>query len=415
LSHTAAEDYSRPINAPVAALRLLGTGLLASGVFLSGFVISEPAPYELLMVAIVAIWFILGLPISRPVSVLLALLLAFNVGGFFSLTQMYTIGEGPLYLAVSTFLALTSVFYAAVVEDRPNLLPVIFNAWLAAALITGSLGILGYFHAFPGAEVFTLYDRAKGAFQDPNVFGPFLVAPALYLLHGILSGKIMHMPLRICALLVLTLAVFLSFSRAAWGLYLICTVLLVFLMLLKERSSAFRLKILVLSVIAFTLFAIALLIALQFDKVADIFSDRTALVQSYDGGPFGRFARHRMGFLSAIEQPLGIGPMVFSTIYPEGEHNIWLKALTTHGWFGFVVYVALMLATLWGGFKLLLRNRPWQPFLLICWVTFVGHLVIGSVIDTDHWRHFFMLLGLIWGCMALEYRHWRKSAQSTAV
>src|SRR5690606_29524859 len=109
----------------------------------------------------------------------------------------------------------------------------------------------------------------------------------------------------------------------------------------------------------------------------------------------------------ALEQPLGIGPMVFSTIYPEGEHNIWLKALTTHGWFGFVVYAILMGATIWGGFKLLLRNRPWQPFLMICWVSFVGHNIIGNVIDTDHWRHFFMLLGLIWGCMALEYKHWR--------
>jgi O-antigen ligase len=393
-------------------MRLLSSGLLAFGVFLSGFVISEPAPYELMMVAIVAIWFILGLPISRLVGILLALLLAFNVGGFLSLTQMKALGEGPLYLAVSTFLALTSVFYAAAIESRPQLLPLIFNAWLAAALITGSLGVMGYFHLFPGSEVFTLYDRAKGAFQDPNVFGPFLVAPALYLMHGLLTGKVMHMPLRIAALLVLTLAIFLSFSRAAWGLYLICALLLVFLMLLKERSNAFRLKILLLSIGAFLLFAIALMIALQFDKVADLFSSRTALVQSYDGGPFGRFARHRLGFMSALEQPLGIGPMVFSTIYPEGEHNIWLKALTTHGWFGFVTYVLLMLATLYGGFKLLLLNRPWQPFLMICWITFVGHLVIGSVIDTDHWRHFFMILGLIWGCMALEYKNWRNGSQT---
>ena len=34
------------------------------------------------------------------------------------------------------------------------------------ACITGMLGILGYFHAFPGSEVFTRYDRAMGAFQD---------------------------------------------------------------------------------------------------------------------------------------------------------------------------------------------------------------------------------------------------------
>lgn len=395
------------INAPLATVKMLGTGVLALGVFLLGFVISEPAPYEVMMVAIVAIWFLFGLPISRIVGVLLALLLAFNVGGFITLTQMHDLADGPLYLAVSTFLALTSVFYAALIEDRPDIFPLIFNAWLAAALITGTLGILGYFHAFSGAEVFTLYDRAKGAFQDPNVFGPFLVAPALYLMHGLLTGKIMHMPLRIVALLILSLAIFLSFSRAAWGLYSLSAIMLVFIMLLKERSTAFRLKILTLSLIAFSLFGVALLIALQFDKVADLFSNRTSLVQEYDGGHLGRFARHRLGFLSAIEQPLGIGPLVFATIYPEGEHNIWLKALTTHGWFGFVIYVVLMATTIGFGFKLLLRNRPWQPFLMICWITLVGHNVIGNVIDTDHWRHFFMILGLIWGCMALEFNHWR--------
>lgn len=196
-------------------MRLVGAFFIAFGVFLSGFVISEPAPYELMMVGQVAIWFLLGLRLSRTVVLLLCLLLAFNVGGYLSLTTMANLDEGPLYLAVSTFLALTSVFYAAIIEDKHQRLLLIFRAWLAAALITSLLGIIGYFHAIPGFEVFTLYDRAKGAFQDPNVFGPFLVTPSLYLIYGLLSGKAMHAPWRILGLLILSLAVFLSFSRAA--------------------------------------------------------------------------------------------------------------------------------------------------------------------------------------------------------
>ena len=31
----------------------------------------------------------------------------------------------------------------------------------------------------------------------------------------------------------------------------------------------------------------------------------------------------------------------------------------------------------------------------------------GNVIDTDHWRHFYLLLGIVWGCGALEWRHRR--------
>jgi hypothetical protein len=34
------------------------------------------------------------------------------------------------------------------------------------------------------------------------------------------------------------------------------------------------------------------------------------------------------------------------------------------------------------------------------------------VIDTDHWRHFYLLLGLIWGGMGLEYRHQRGMVRS---
>ncbi len=396
-----------PFRPQIAVLTLFGSAIVAFGVFLSGFVMSEPAPYELLMVVQVAVWFLFGLRISRAVAPLLAFLLVFNVGGILSLTVMQDLGTGPMYLAVSTFLALTSVFYAAIIEDRHQRLRLIFQAWVAAAMITALLGILGYFHAFPGAEAFTLYDRAKGAFQDPNVFGPFLIAPALYLMHGLLTGKLSAAPLRVIGLLVIALGVFLSFSRAAWALFLFSAVALVFILLLKERTGAFRLKILLLSLTAVVLLVVAVVIALQFEQVRNLFLDRTTLVKEYDGGHLGRFARHRIGFLMMMEHPLGIGPMVFSNIFPEDEHNIWLKSLTTYGWLGFVSYVAMMAWTLAIGFRFLLRDRPWQPYLMIAWIVIVGHVIIGNVIDTDHWRHFYLLLGIVWGCGALEWRHQR--------
>lgn len=389
----------------MAAAGLAASGLVACGVFLSGFVIFEPAPYELFMACLIGLWALFGLRISRHIAPLLALLFLFNVGGMLSLTVMNDLGGGPMYIAVSAFLALTSVFYAAIIEDRGSRLDLIFRAWVAAAVITSLLGILGYFGAIPGAELFTRYDRAKGAFQDPNVFAPFLIAPCLYLVHGLLAGRLRDAPLKIAGVLIISLGVFLSFSRAGWGLLILSTLMLVFIMLLKERTGAFRLKILVLSLAGAILMIAALTVALQFEQVSSLFSSRAQLVQDYDGAHLGRFARHRIGFLMAMEQPLGIGPMTFSTIFPEDEHNVWLKSLTTYGWLGFVCYVSLILWTLWTGFRFLLRDRPWQPYLMIAWITLVGHVVIGNVIDTDHWRHFYLLLGIVWGCTALEYRH----------
>ena len=393
---------------------LIGSAAIALGIFLSGFVMSEPAPYELIMAAQIVLWFLLGLRISRSVAIPLSLLLLFNVGGLLSLTVMGDIADGPIYVAVSIFLALTTVLFAAVIEDRPSRLELIFKAWVAAAVITAILGILGYFHAFPGAGAFTRYDRAMGAFQDPNVFGPYLAAPILYILYRLLTGRLMQAPLLIAILLVLVLGVFLSFSRAAWGLLLFSGVTLVILMLLKERTSAFRLKILALSIAGALFLATALLIALQFDQVSNLFTTRAQLVQDYDGAHLGRFQRHKLGFLLAMERPLGLGPMQLGAMFGEDEHNIWLKSLTTYGWFGFVAYVTLIIWTLAVGFRYLLRDRPWQPFLMIGWIVTLGHCLIGNVIDTDHWRHFYLLLGIVWGCIALEHRFQRQRRQQTA-
>ena len=60
----------------------------------------------------------------------------------------------------------------------------------------------------------------------------------------------------------------------------------------------------------------------------------------------------------------------------------------------------LLLTTLWIGFRTLLLRTPWQPYLLTAYATFVGEVLEGFVIDTDHWRHFYLLLGVIWGLAA---------------
>jgi O-antigen ligase len=398
-----------------ATLRLIGSGLVAFGAFLSGFVIDEPAPFDIYMAVLIGFWFVLGLRISRTTGVLLAFMLVFMSGGFLSITQMATIGDAPMYLAVTLFLTLSAVFFCAIIEEDHWRLKLIFNAWTCSAVVTATLGILGYFHAFPGAEIFTRYDRAMGAFQDPNVFGPFLIAPSLYLLHGILTGKVGGLPIRAGALAIIALGVLLSFSRAAWAMFAFSAAMMVLLMFIKERSGAFRLKVLVITLGGIIFCVVAIVVALQIPQVHELLTSRTKLVQDYDGDRLGRFARHQLGFLNAMSEPLGIGPMVFSTIYPEDEHNIWLKSLTTYGWLGFVTYIALVWTTIGFGLRYMMRERPWQPYLLIAWIALCGHELIGNVIDTDHWRHHFMLFGIVWGCAALEHKYQRQRSRGVVV
>jgi O-antigen ligase len=374
-------------------------------VLFSGFVIEEPAPYELYMAGLIGVWALFGLRISRAILPLVVLLITFNIGGMISMTQMADLKETPLYLAVSMFLAFTAIFYASVTESQPNLFRSMAFAWVLAAVATSFLGIAGYFHLLPGTEMFTKYDRAAGAFQDPNVFGPFLVFPGIYMLHRILTGGLRTAAVWSLPLLILVTGIFLSFSRGAWGLFGSATIVLIAALFLQSSSGRFRLRVAVMSLAAVVFVGLAILVALQLPGVAELFSTRAQLVQDYDGARLGRFARYGYGFAMALENPLGIGPLVFGTIFGEDTHNIWLKALMDYGWIGFLSYLTLILWTFAAGFRILFRDRSWQPYLLCAYATLLGHVALGSVIDTDHWRHFYLLLGMVWGCIALEARH----------
>ncbi|MCG6857841.1 MAG: hypothetical protein LJE67_07220 [Salaquimonas sp.] len=376
-------------------------------VFLGGFVIFEPAPYELFLAMLLAIWALSGMRIPRPVIPLLIMFCLFETGGVISSFQIGDWGRGIRYVAVSSFLALSSVFFAIVILEDMGRLRLIFRAYVVSAVITTMLGIIGYFHALPGFDIFTRYDRAMGAFQDPNVFGPFLVPPSLYLIYGILNRSPSMAPIRIGALIVLLLGLFLAFSRAAWGLFFVGAAVFYLLLIIDAPTARERLKYIALAVLGVAVLTIMLMVALHFDAVYSLFEQRFKAVQDYDSGRIGRFARHLLGYELSLTKPLGIGPLEFGYIFGEDTHNNFVKALMDYGWLGFFSWVTMNVWTLVAGFKLLFRRRPWQIYLSIAYIVFFGHVLIGNVIDTDHWRHFYLMIGIIWGCIALEER-WQR-------
>lgn len=402
MNATAAELPRAAVN--VKLIGLISAAAICLAVFLSGFVLREPAPYEIYMAGLIAVWALFGLRISRGVMPLLILLILFSIGGLISLTQMAALGRGPLYVAVTLFLALTAVFFAAIIEERPAFFRLIVLAWMAAAIATAVLGIGSYFGAFPGASTFTRYGRATGGFADPNVFGPFLTLPGVYLLHRLMTGSVKRMPLYAIGLTIVVAGILLSFSRGAWGLFGVSSILLIASLFLQTSSGTFRLRIVIMSLAAGMLLVLIVAVALQIPAVADLFSVRAHLVQDYDGARLGRFGRFGIGFAMAMENPLGIGVLGFGRIFREDTHNIWLKALLDYSWLGFAAYLLLIVWTLAAGFRILFRDRPWQPYFLCAYIVLAGHVALGTVIDTDHWRHFYLLLGLVWGGIALEQR-----------
>lgn len=409
-----AQMPSRPRPAAAINTRLFTRWTIGLAAFLGAFVINEPAPFELFMAVAMAVFLLFGMRLSQLAITLAGLFVIFNVGGLMSMLTMADYKEIPLYLAVSLFLGFSAVFWCAVIESDMGRLRTIMRGYLAGAVITAILGIAGYFKLFPGAEVFTLYDRAAGAFQDPNVFGPFLVLPAIYLIHGLIYRNAVLAPLRALLLAIVLLALFLSFSRAAWGLFVISAGLFYVFALIGERSPAVKVRLVLLGALGLMAISAMLVVALQFDGIAEMFEQRARVVQDYDAANLGRFARHAIGFQWALENPLGIGPLEFGVLLGEDTHNIWVKSLMAYGWLGFAAWLTMSVITLIGGGRLIGRNRPWTPYLLCAYSVFLGHMVIAWVIDIDHWRHVYLLIGVVWGCIALEVRHQRTFANTRA-
>lgn len=403
-----APQRQAPAVSPAATQRhllgLIAKGAIGLAVLLAGFVKFEPAPYELYVAALIPIWALFGLRLAASITPLIVLLIIFNIGGLLSMLVMDKLYDAPIYLAVSLFLALSAIFYAAVIRQRPDVLRTMMFAWVVAGVLTSLLGIAGFF-GVPGLELFTRYGRATGVFEDPNVFGPFLVPPSLYLLHRVVTGPLGGMALRSLPLMIIVLGIFFSFSRGAWGLLTFSVAVQLGLLLLHHRSGLFRVRIMILGLLGIALLGVAVAIALQIPAVADLFSTRAQLVQNYDGGHMGRFDRHIYGFKLAMEHPLGIGPLNFGRLLGEDPHNVWLKALMGYGWLGFASWFIMIAWSLAAGLRIMFRQRVWQPFLMLSWVALLGHTLLGFIIDTDHWRHFYLLLGMVWGCIALEARY----------
>lgn len=393
--------------APMGAKRFsavrLGDVILFLGVMSGSVVMFEPAPYEVLIGVTGICAFALGLSLPRAIAPLFVLISLFNIGGLINLTvPMIEADKARTFVAVSFFLAFTSLFFAATIADAPHRLNLFVRASITAALIAAALGIVGYFFDI---DALTRYDRAKGAFKDPNVFGPFLILPLLLLARDLLTRPLLRVWATMIPVLLLLAAIFFSYSRAAWFLAAFGLMALGIVVFLNERRPSQRIRLILIAATGLATIVVLIAFAASIPHISEMLEQRAKLVQDYDGARLGRLARHWIGFLWATELPLGLGPLDFARYFPEDPHNVYLKALLGYGWLGGVAYLTLVLWTLKSLFPLMFKSRPWQPVAQCVWIALFGHMIIGWIIDSDHWRHFFLLWGLAWGMIALEARH----------
>ncbi|ALK09080.1 O-antigen ligase family protein [Blastochloris viridis] len=362
----------------------------------SAFVFMEPSPYEVFSLFTLTVFAATGLAVTRAHAPLILLVILYNAGFTLSLIQVFGEPKTNMWVWVSWYLGLTAIGFALIAtRDTARRLNALLTGLTIGAVGAALCGIAGYFGVM--SELFTLYGRARGTFNDPNVFGPFLVLPAVLCGLRVLGGGAGALVRNVPILAVLLLGLFLSFSRGSWFIFVASAMVAVVLSLLTARSPVARARISLLTG-AGVVFVVGLVVAaLSFDEVGALFRERATLTQSYDTGPLGRFGRHILGAQLALDHPFGIGPRQFHLLFVEDPHNVYLNAFLSGGWISGLAYALLVLLTLVFGFTPVLRRSPWQIAYIAIYSTFVGNVALGFVIDSDHWRMFWMLLGLVWG------------------
>ncbi len=245
------------------------------------------------------------------------------------------------------------------------------------------------------------------------MLGAFLVLPALFCLQSVVSDGFGRSLRSAIALGIIALAVLLAFSRAAWGLLAITSAFMLMLMVLTSQSNKQRSRIIIMALAAVAVVALVIVILLQFDFIADMFKQRASFDQKYDEGRFGRFGRHMLGAQMALDLPFGIGPLQFTRFFPEDTHNSYLNAFMSGGWISGVCYPALVFITALLGFRYIFVRVPWQRAYLAVFAAYLGTVGEAFIIDTDHWRHFWMMLGIMWG-MFVATQQYMATAQLRA-
>lgn len=383
---------------PGLRLEWIQDGLLWLMVAFGWLVIIEPSPSDMLFVPVLLIFAFSGLRIHLTAAPLILLLLLYNIGGFVSFLEVSNQTKATFFVITSTYMSISAIFFAlAIPADPMRRMAIIRNAWIIAATIGAINGMIGYFNLFGLGPSWAPIARAQGTFKDPNVLSTFLLAPAVFIIQGFLLGTQKWRVLSAICLLIILAGLFLAFSRGAWISFVGCTVLLFVITFIVSETRALRSRIVILGLIGVIGAAIMLALLLSIPQVRELFVQRFSLLQSYDSGETGRFGNQLRAIPFLLERPFGFGPTQFRQEFGADPHNVYINAFSSYGWLGGISYPLLCISTMIIGWKVMFTRTPWQNHAIAVFLPLFTTILQGVQIDTDHWRHFYTLLGITWG------------------
>lgn len=390
--------------APVAVTvsrKALAAIVVAAAMLMSCIVFSEPAVADALMAVVIVFLPILGaVRFGKMALVNFAMWAAFVSLGIAGTGMSVTFDTAIKHQFVTLFLACGAFVLAGYIAADPiPRITLIFWCYVVSCLAATVAAFAGYFEIVPSAyDLFTHYGRARGTFKDPNVYGAALGPAITFAAWIMLREPGRRASVAAFVLLPLLIGLLISFSRGAWVSTALSLAILAALTTItsRRRSDFHRLGIVGMAGVAAC--SIALFAVFQVEHVRALFTERASLDQSYDVGPEGRFGGQEKARNLILENPFGIGTHTFRDKYHHEEpHNVYLSMFLNAGWIGGMIYVISVLTTVVIGLRAATANGALQGGFIVASAAFAGVAFEGFVIDSDHWRHFFILMACVWG------------------
>jgi UDP-N-acetylmuramyl pentapeptide phosphotransferase/UDP-N-acetylglucosamine-1-phosphate transferase len=391
---------SRPLPSSRWHERPLRLGRLMYGVLgiSSCFALLEPAPFELLALLLIAtqagasatqqFWRVTG----RLAATTLALLALFVLLQFVPVAlQANSPANSAFYAGVTTMLIVIAVHLGLLHGRGDARFSAFLVGYAVAALFSAVIAILSLLpHVAALMPASVVWEgRPKAFFKDPNVFGPYLIPAVLLWLEA--AGR--RRGVRTCLLVALAVicagGVVVSGSRAAWINLAIVLVLYGAFSCRRQRAMLLGAGLLA-AVAAF--FAAGIPAGDGVREALHLYESRMAL-QDYDTD---RFAVAHEAVEIGWRFPAGVGPGEVAAYLAPGvgmdPHNTYVRIWAENGPVALGLFAVILLLLAAHAIQECLGGHKLHPRFICAFALLAGALVNASVVDTLHWRHFWVIL-----------------------
>jgi O-antigen ligase len=367
--------------------------VIAAGFVVFGIVLRQPALPDLIFGVVILVGVLTGrsrLALRRSPPLVVYTLGALIVLSVLSTGWAKAPPSALFFLSITVYLALFGLWLAGYVDsaDRARRL---VETLSAGAVVVAAISVLALFAPVPNGGAFLYYRRAKGLFEDPNVFGPFMIVPFAFILAELVERRLLRWRrgALVAILLVSAAGILFSYSRAAWLNTALTVVTMIVVYALRRGGLVHAAK-----TIGLILAATAAGAVILFASGQTSFLLQRAQLQYYDTE---RFHFQDQSFRLAREHPIGVGPGQYANVAGYAAHETYLRALGEQGVVGLTLMAFFFLGTLVFAFGNAIHGRSTfgisSPALLGLWI---GLIANSFFVDTLHWRHLWLVAGLIW-------------------